>query len=198
MDDLRLLQVTIEGIRQAIQHNGRLADPMNVIAKQKKAITAKRTKTDKDYHDLMRLDWEGSLYIEGNRVVWPAVNIERMYLDAAAKKRRKKDAERAIEIEASAPIEYDGPTDWTELWDDDRFRFVRGVKIPGNRTTVITCRPIFPIGWRCTWVVLYNPSVINESDVREWTEVAGSQVGLSDWRPKYGRFKIINFKPLKD
>jgi len=38
---------------------------------------------------------------------------------------------------------------------------------------------------------MYNPDIINADDVNLWMEIAGAEVGLMDWRPKYGRFEIV-------
>jgi hypothetical protein len=32
--------------------------------------------------------------------------------------------------------------------------------------------------------------MLNEKDVREIFETAGAQIGIGDWRPKFGLFKV--------
>jgi hypothetical protein len=48
-------------------------------------------------------------------------------------------------------------------------------------------RPIFE-EWAANVEVMYNPDLVDKAEVIQWMEVAGYEVGLMDWRPKYGRF----------
>jgi hypothetical protein len=38
--------------------------------------------------------------------------------------------------------------------------------------------------------VTYNDSLLNESDVLDLLRLGGEQIGLGDWRPKFGRFVV--------
>ena len=81
---------------------------------------------------------------------------------------------------------YEGPRDANELWADGNFAFVAMVKIQQNK--VARTRPIFH-DWTAEVAVQYSPGIINESDIVRWMDVAGAEVGLMDWRPRYGRFE---------
>jgi hypothetical protein len=48
-------------------------------------------------------------------------------------------------------------------------------------------RPIFH-DWSAIVEVEYEDSVVNEEQVERWVVSGGTQVGLCDWRPKFGRF----------
>jgi hypothetical protein len=34
------------------------------------------------------------------------------------------------------------------------------------------------------------PDLLNAQDIEEWAYVAGMQIGIGDWRPRYGRFEV--------
>jgi hypothetical protein len=38
--------------------------------------------------------------------------------------------------------------------------------------------------------VIFNDELVNQSEVLELLRIAGEQVGLGDWRPKFGRFDV--------
>jgi len=46
------------------------------------------------------------------------------------------------------------------------------------------------IEWSCKVHVDYNDNILNKETVIEIAEIAGEQVGVGDWRPKYGRFSV--------
>jgi hypothetical protein len=52
-------------------------------------------------------------------------------------------------------------------------------------------RPIFP-EWELEFTVEYSPDLVQRDRLEEWVEVAGRQIGLSDWRPNYGRFEVVS------
>jgi len=84
-----------------------------------------------------------------------------------------------------ALIEYEGPKDVDELWKDEDFRL--RCKVNVNGSSVIRTRPIVS-EWTAEVEVLYLPELINREDVIQWMHIAGSESGLMDWRPKFGRF----------
>jgi len=58
-----------------------------------------------------------------------------------------------------------------------------------NKSRVMRTRPIFQ-DWALEFTVHYMPDVLNKEDITGFMNVAGKYIGLSDWRPKYGRFII--------
>ena len=84
-------------------------------------------------------------------------------------------------------LAYDGPKDPRALCDDPRFRLRCGVRVGTSR--VMRTRPRFP-AWAADLAVDYLPSLLNEHDVRRFVVVAGEQVGVGDWRPRFGRFLV--------
>lgn len=187
------LKFQIKGLAPTIMHNGQLANPLNPIAKRIKEITSKKTKkTDEDLIEIAHLEFLGGLYLdEAGRPCWPGENVEIMIRSAARTLRRGKDVEKAVICDGNWPVEYDGPKDPETLWQDERFRNMAMPKVGTGR--VLRCRPMFT-NWGLTFVVHYDAEIVNRSDVERWVEIAGREIGLSEWRPKFGRFEVVDVK----
>jgi hypothetical protein len=183
------LTVTLTGTAPCVMHNGQLSDPLNKYSRAIKEITGKRKKTDADHEETARLEWIGSLYVnEKGQVVWPSENIVSMLSAAARKRKEGQQAKSAILCDGDFVLEYPGAKkDVNELWKDENFRLRVSVRV--SQARVMRTRPIFR-NWKLTTTVQYDPDLVNKKTVMEWFEIAGQQIGLSDWRPKFGRFVV--------
>ena len=194
MSAYQKLDVSIKGITPCIMHNGQLADPLCEWTRAIKAITGKHHSkvTDQDREELIRLEWYGSLYLdEKGCPCWPGENIERMVQSAARKHRQGKDVEKGLTCPGNWPLIYSGPKTANGLWKlDPKFRKTCGAVIHGNR--VMRSRPIFH-DWALKFQLLWCPDYFNLEDVERWLVGAGSDIGLSEWRPKFGRFMVESF-----
>ncbi len=196
MSEYRKLKVVIEGLCPAIMNNGRKANPMDKFAKAIKEILSLKprggTLTDKQMEELAYLEFMGGLYVDTNgRVCWPGENLESMLFAAARKQRRGKDSQIGLLVDGDWPLSYDGPKDVEKLWKDEQFRKYCMAKNKG--VPVLKCRPIFN-QWLLEFEIAYDPDVLTEAIITDWLEIAGRMIGLSDWRPKYGRFKVVSAK----
>jgi hypothetical protein len=91
----------------------------------------------------------------------------------------------------SASLEYDGPRDPEGLWAAETFRHVAIVRVQMAR--VARTRPVFN-EWAADVSLNIEDSLVNPAQVDAWMNVAGSQVGLGDWRPQHGRFTALRLK----
>ena len=180
------LETRIVGASPLIVHNGQLADPSNSFAKEMAKVRSKRGKTDSDLEELAHLEFLGSLYLDGGKPCIPGEVIEATLLTAAKKLKRGKQCGAGL-IAENATLIYDGPTEPEKLWEDENFRLRAMVRVQLARTPRV--RPIFK-KWNATLALDYDDSLLNESEVQQIIKVAGEQVGLCDWRPKFGRFSI--------
>lgn len=186
------LTFEIEGVVPTILHNGQMADPLNRYSKALKAISAKKKKTDQDHEDMARIEWEGGFYFNDQmQPCWPGENIERVLVDAAKKDREGPGAKSGIMVDGNFPILYDGPTNVDELWASGNYKIAAKVKV--GMASIIRTRPIFRV-WAMKVDVSYLADVVNPAQVERYMRVAGQLIGLSDWRPKYGRFVIKSVK----
>jgi hypothetical protein len=188
-----LLKVRIEGLTPTVMHNGHLADPTNEWTRAIKAITSKTAKkrTDADYEELIRLEWYGGLYVDENGApCWPGENIESMIKYGARTQAKGKETEKGLLCVDNWPLEFDGPKTADELWDmDPAFRITKTARV--GKSTVMRTRPIFP-DWQLYFELQWNQDYFSREQLEHWLEVAGLDIGLSDWRPKYGRFRVLD------
>jgi hypothetical protein len=164
-----------------------LANPLNEIARQMKKISGRRQKTEVDLEELARLEWYGSLYLDdGQQPCLPGEVLEAAFVQAARRQKRGTQAQAGIICPSNYPLEYDGPATLEELWQQPEFRFTVPVRVKNNR--VMRTRPRF-LTWAATIAVQFDDSLLNANEVREIVRRTGSEIGIGDWRPRYGRFQ---------
>lgn len=187
-----LLHVEIQGVVPTIMHNGQLADPMNKWSLAIKEITSKRKKTEADIVKMHELEWFGGLYVNEEGVpCWPGENVEAMIRSAARRSREGKEVEKGLLSNGNWPVIFKGSNQPEKLWADERFRIVRAAVV--NKSRVMRCRPIFH-DWKLKFELEWDPDYLNEANVRDWVSIAGREIGLSDWRPKFGRFEVLSIQ----
>lgn len=189
---LEKLNFRITGVAPLLMHNGRLADPLDDIARQIKEVSGKRHKTDADHEEMARLEWLGSLYLHEGEPCIPADVLEAALIGrggAARKQKMGKQAAAGLMVFDNAPLEYEGPRDPHEMWKLPEFRFRCRVKI--GQASVMRTRPIFK-DWAANITAMHDPNIVNADAVALWMNIAGAEVGLMDWRPKYGRFEVTS------
>jgi len=103
---------------------------------------------------------------------------------AARSQRRGQDAARGIFVIEDFPLEYEGPKDPDELWEDESFRHQEMVVVQSSR--VLRTRPVFE-EWALNVTLQYDEALLDEAEVCHWMSLAGG-IGIGDWRGVYGRF----------
>lgn len=180
------LQYNLKSSAPLIMHSSRLADPLNRFAKEIKKISSKRIKTDSDYEEMARIEFIGGLYLSEDGPIIPAHVIEATLINAAKRSKEGTLAKSAVFCAEHASLRYDGPRTADELWADERFRHVASVRVGNAR--VMRTRAIFST-WECVVELSVDTSLVNSSRVDEWMKVAGTQIGVCEWRPRFGRFQ---------
>lgn len=189
---MQKLKFKLTGVTPLLMHNGQTSDPLNDYSRKMKKISSKRIKTDQDYEDLMKLEYMAALYL--NEKLQPCVPGEVLEAalcgrgGAARKERAGKQAQASIFIEGSIALDYDGPKKPKDMLKDESMRHVASVRIQSNR--VIRTRPKIPVPWTAEGELTYNEKLVDRDVVIRWLHVAGEEVGLMDWRPKFGRFEV--------
>lgn len=174
------------GIRPLLMANGLMVDPLNSFVKAIKQITRKgKRMTDADHEEVYRLKWEGSLYYDDKAGPFiPNDNIEACLKFGARKMKLGKETEAAILVANEiVPLQYTGPRTLEALWADGRFMLKKRTKLG-----TISVRPMFPTGWTIEFELEFDDRIINKKDLLSAGDIAGSQIGLGTWHPKFGRF----------
>lgn len=187
MSNYRSLTYKIIGASPLLMHNGLLADPLNEHSKAIAQVAGKRRKTEADHLRLAELEFLGSLYLAGGAPCIPAEMMEAALVRAAAQERRGPKARAGLVVRDDLRLEYEGPTDPHALWLDTAFRFRVAVRIGASR--VMRTRPQFK-AWAAALTIDYLPGLLNPQDVGNFVTTAGEQIGVGDWRPRFGRFWV--------
>lgn len=184
----KTVTLTLIGYGGLVMHSGQLADPLNRFSRAIKAAAGRRTKTEADHEEVARLEFLGSLYLGADGApCLPGEMLEACLQQGARKTKQGKQAAAGVIVEHNAPLIYDGPRTADGLWADERFRLRTPVKVAQAR--VMRTRPIFR-AWRAVAEVEFNATLVDQRSVIEWARAAGQQIGLGDWRPKFGRFAV--------
>lgn len=188
----KTLSFRITGDAPLLMHNGELANPLSAASKLMKQVTSKKKKTDADFERIAEIEFKASLYLDDDfGPVIPSRNIEAAIYEAAKVTKEGKLAKSACFVKRHAVLQYEGPRDADGLWEDEGKRSCVPVKVKQSR--VMRTRPTFN-EWSAVVEIEFEDSVLNESQVTGWVEVAGSRVGLGDWRPQNGRFTAVLLK----
>ena len=177
----------ITGASPLLMHNGLLADPLNPHARSIAQVAAKRRKTEADHVRMAELEFLGGLYLSNGAPCIPAEMIQAALVKAAAQERRGPKAKAGLVVRQDLRLDYDGPTDPHALWQDTSFRLRSPVRI--GMSKIMRTRPMFR-EWSSELSVDFLPSLLNPQDVVSFLVTAGEQIGIGDWRPRFGRFWV--------
>lgn len=183
---MAMLKVKITGIRPLLMNADTLSDPLHPKTKAHKLLTAKRKKTDENHEEIARSSWEACMYHDEKLGPFmPGNNFEATLINAAKLSKLGTTFKRAVEVlEFKCPLEYSGPRDFDGLWNKG---FVDGRSVKQQQAKIIRYRPRFE-EWSFTCTIKYNSDTVDRGTLLKVIEDAGEQIGICDYRPKYGRF----------
>ena len=185
------IRIECKGVSPLLMHSDRASDPLSRDAQWLSEITGKRKKTETDIIELARREFHCSLYLDtAGRPTIPIDNVHSC-LYAAAKRRKEGPLFSGSFTVSSVNFDYDGPDEPDALWEQqDTFVDRRSVKVGTSR--VIRTRAIFPV-WSLKVEAEHDPDVADFFNIKLWAEIAGTRIGLGDYRPQrgglFGRFE---------
>jgi len=203
---LRRFEIAVEGASPLLLSNNAPSDPLSEASKLKKHFTSKSKKVDEDHENMRVIDWVYSGYwsIPGKVVLddvqnalsfdgfsdlyMPDQNFARCLRNGATAWRLGKETTRAVMVENSPLIEFDGPDTAEDLLQNPKFTLISPVVRKGS-TNWIT-RLIIP-QWKCVFQVSIDDERISVENLTNICNAAGRFEGLGTWRPRYGRFTSV-------
>jgi len=191
MSTLKTLELNIKGASPLILHNGQTANPLNKYARQLKAVSGKRNKTDEDFEAMAKIEFLAGLYQNpAGEYILPGHNLEAAMLEGAKKNKQGRLVQSGAFVTEDPLLVFSGSAKTPdELWDGGKHALMVSVRIQKNK--VMRTRPLIPTGWTAKVSVTFDPSIIEKDDIVRAFEVAGLERGIGDWRPKYGRFIVV-------
>lgn len=188
---MKTVTYSIRGVSPLLMHNERLANPFDEVTRSIKAISGKRKKTEDDLMEMARLEHGGGLYHDDETGIYvPGWNIFATIVAAGKLHKLGPTIKRAVFVlDDKVPLQYEGPTSPDGLFSDKRFVDMRGVKV--GQSKVNRCRPIFK-SWSLKFTATYDENSLQRSELDRCVQDAGSMVGLGEYRPRFGRFEVLN------
>jgi hypothetical protein len=182
------LRIELSGLKPMLQHNGRLANPLDPYTQVVKSLAAKRKKTDEDLASLLSAEARAAAYETHDSLLGlPTGNVWASIYNAATAYRRGADIKRALSYQdIIEPVLVDGESVDVEV-------FLKGIgkvdirPVAVARAKTLRARPIVH-----NWSTVHHFDLMEDViDVRDLVPIlgrAGRLVGVGDWRPTYGTF----------
>lgn len=185
---MKKLHVTLNGTTPLIMHSPKCVNPLHPIAKQMKALTSKKKKSEADLEMISDLEWEAGVYWDDNiGLVIPNECLAATFLEGAKMNKNGSAFQKYVQVvDSLAALDIGEVQDYQKMKVDPRFRDVRSVCV--MRARVIRTRPRFNT-WRCEFDIMYDDNKIDTDVIALAIENAGNYVGLCEMRKLgYGRF----------
>lgn len=172
------VQVKIAGIATLLQHRYRFKDETN-------DKTTRKTGRP-DYSE----EWRTALYVDETGMIYePASHIEGALVRAAgnfqitgrSKKTYRELVKSAVFVTPDAiPLGKKEPD------------FIHKARVIVSRSAVERLRPAFRV-WELSFTIQVLDDQLDKQVVQQILQHAGQYQGIGDYRPRYGRFRVVQF-----
>ena len=175
-------------------HNGQTADPLNPYAKKMKALTSVRKKTDENYAELARIEWEAGLYLDDKgQPTLPPHFVEAAVISGAKKSKLGTQFKSGFFIDR---VTFHFPEKNKSL--DELYELCRDSRtVRVNSSRVVRTRPIFR-SWELTGVAQVDTDTVDVTHIEKALRDAGRLCGMGDYRPQFGRFDVVSVALLSE
>jgi hypothetical protein len=189
---METLKFKIKGIVPLLMHNGQMKNPLNLYVKKLKEISGKRKKTDSDFLEMSNIEFEAGLYFDKDGNIYiPDIMLESAIINGAKEDKLGKTFKAAISVASHMYLKNGKQYTKDQVLGNENYRFITDVKI--GQSSVMRTRPRFD-EWNGEFEVHYNNELVNKSNVINAVTKCGRQVGIGDWRPRFGRFEVVEVK----
>lgn len=196
---MKTIKLTWTGIRPLIMSNPQtvaITNPYTKEARRLNTLLKKQRKADSD--KLMeeteeaqrRNDFKSSAYFDSEGFYLPDTVIIACLKESAKALRKGKDIDRAVMVsDLKARIECKRYKTLDAAFEDEDFRLEGPCRIPPKTGALIwKCRCQIPTGWKLSFSLEFEESMIAKGDLEDISDSAGKMVGIGGWRPRFGRF----------
>jgi hypothetical protein len=154
----------------------------------KKGSAAKRTD---DLESYVRRNEDGVVCVPSEYIRMAIVGAAKFRQDPRSPRKSAQDLYKAavIPLDALCPIR-NCAGEPPKVWD-----YVDKRRVQVQRNGITRLRPAFQSGWQIEAVFLCNlPEYISPGDIHDVLVQAGMVIGIGDFRPTYGRFRVSSFE----
>ena len=178
--------VRLQGTQDILFHRWSSED----VAQKSEAKKGSEEKKTDNLEAYVYRDEQGQICIPGRYIVRSIVEAGRNFQDPRSKKKMAKDLVQAAVVtdELLSPILINGEP--VKTWEyEDRQR------VCIMRSAITRTRPAFKKGWEVEFsLVSLVPDLVTPDFLRKLVDNAGLLIGLGDFRPTYGRFRVIHWE----
>ncbi len=183
---MQIMTAKFSGSKPLLMSNEQMANPLSKASQRLKEITQKRNKTEDDYWECARREFDGGMYFDD--ALGPIIpsRILRAALIAGAKKLKlgPKVTEGVTFVDLEYKLLYTGPRDKDGLWKKG---FYDQRMVGNQRARVLRTRPMFK-DWAVEFQIIFDPTMIDERNITDVLRRAET-LGIGDYRPLFGTYQ---------
>jgi len=183
--------VTIEGTADLLLHAWN-CEYVEAKGKAKKGSEAKKTDDLKSY--VKRNDKE-QICLPGEYLRMSVINAAKFRQDPRSPRKSAMDLYKAaiVTLDPVCPIT-NVAGELPKVWD-----YEHKCRVQIQRNGITRIRPAFKEGWKVVVPIMVNlPEYVSPKDLHETLMMAGRVIGVGDFRPTYGRFRVTKFEIQSD
>ena len=174
------VEVLIEGTADILFHR------WNCDAVEAKSLAAKGSKAKKsdDIESYVYRNDDGEICLPGEYVRQSIIHAAKFRQDPRSPRKSAMDLYKAgvVSLTVLASL-------GTKAWD-----YEHRCRVTIQRAGITRCRPAFKSGWAANMqFAVLLPEYIRPNDLHDVLTNAGKLIGVSDFRPTYGRFQVKSF-----
>lgn len=159
-----------------------------VEAKAKAAKGSAAKKTD-DVESYVYRNSDGELCIPGEYLRQAIIGAAKYRQDPRSPRKSAMDLVKAAVVSLT-PLASLGIQDWD---------YEHRCRVQVQRSGVTRVRPAVKSGWSATFLLMINlPEYVSSGMLHGMVSDAGRLIGIADFRPTYGRFRVTQFEVLDD
>jgi len=192
---MKSIKFRITGTCPLMLNNPQTVNPMNVYAKEIKALTSKRSKTDEDQNEIFHLKFLASCYYnDKGQYILPANMIAKSFEAGAKENKLGAKFQRSVFVNEDCLLKFkDNGCTPEELWQNHSETYVDIRPVGVQKSKIVTARMIVP-EWSLEGELTFDETQLNKSEVWLALTNAGLRYGIGTYRQCYGRYKIEEIK----
>lgn len=179
--------VSIEGTADLLLHAWN-CESVEAKGKAKKGSEAKKSD---DVESYVRRNEDGIICLPGEYLRMSVINAAKFKQDPRSPRKSAMDLFKAaiVTLDPLCPIT-NIAGELPKTWD-----YEHRCRVQIQRNGITRTRPAFKEGWRVEVPIMVNlPEYVSPGDLHEALTMAGRVIGVGDFRPTYGRFRVTGFK----